>query len=270
MATAAPIATPAGHGLGYRQAVDRPQIAPLSALIPATVPLPVFTRNRDRLGRSHFNQGSLPICTGCGTALQLEDALVKEGVPVPVHRSPQFNYYWGGVLEGDVQAAGRDPRYVVQAMARYGDCPEHDWSIDPANFNVPPSSKAVQAAQRRKVVRSYEVPISVVAIKAALASGYLVGVGLQVYPSVEQPGPDNVIYRPQPGEPFLGGHYPVLVDYADVAVDGIPAGTFLLWNSWGDGWCAGGNAFLAQDYIEGTAGGGPLVYEALVISAATR
>ncbi len=262
------LATPGGRGLGYRLREGRVPLRTLQVEHDTGVVLPASVDLR-HMFLPAFDQGSYGTCTCNGAASQMEYELLRQHVGVPYHRSRSFPYYWSGFMEGNTGDTGRDPVDVFRAVNVYGDCPEKDWPYYPTVLiGEKPTSAALKAAERRRFLQWYSVPKDVTAVKQALAYGYSVGIALEVWSSFEAPETlrTGIIPLPGPDEELLGGHYMVLGGYADAALPGVPAGHFVVLNSWGLGVGVRGWMFLPYAFITGTAPRGDvLTYELIAL-----
>ena len=88
------------------------------------------------------------------------------------------------------------------------------------------------------------------ALKSALAEGFQVAIGIQVYDSFEsnQVAQNGVVPLPRRGEQFLGGHAVLAVGYKDDAmIKG--RGVVICRNSWGESWGDKGYFYLPYSYF---------------------
>jgi hypothetical protein len=260
------IVTPNGHGLGYMKRTGRPA---LPGFVPVAVPgaaQPAVVDMRNQFLPA-FDQGQYGTCTCNTIAAQVEHALLRQHVTVPYHRSRLYPYYYSGVIEGNTGDVGRDPRDVLTAVEQHGIPPEKDWPYNPAELlGTEPSAAAQHAADRRHIVKAYEVPIALTAVLTALANGYSVGIAFPVYDSFESVGAQTtgVVPIPQAGEQLLGYHETTIGGYTKTALPDVPANYLLVLNSWGTGWGKDGWIFLPFAWIGGTAPDGQALTQELI------
>jgi len=88
------------------------------------------------------------------------------------------------------------------------------------------------------------------ALKTALAEGYPVVLGINVYESFEsdQVAKTGIVPLPEDSEKLLGGHAVLAVGYKDDVVN-IDQGVVIVRNSWGEGWGDKGYFYLPYSYF---------------------
>jgi len=204
-----------------------------------------------------FNQGLIGSCTANAIAGAFEFDLIKQGLH-DFTPSRLFIYWNERAIEGTTGTdSGAQIRDGIKVIANLGVPDETLWPYDdtPAGYDgsFPPSSRAAQrppdtvfaAAKRNEALRYRRVTQDVNHLRAAIASGFPVVFGFTVFESFE--GPDvaatGVAQLPEPDEQVIGGHAVVLVGYDD------HDRTFIVRNSWGDGWGQSGYFTLPYAYV---------------------
>jgi C1A family cysteine protease len=203
--------------------------------------------------RSHcapvMDQGELGSCTTHAITGALRYLRIKAGKrDVPLARLQL--YFDERKTEGTIgEDAGAEIRNGIKCAARYGVAPEQLWPYDPARFKHCPPASVYAAAQDWQALSYERVPVSTAAIKAAIAQGLPVVIGVSLYDSfdgrlVEQSG-----MVPMPDlkrEQMTGGHCMLVVGY------GQHEGTFTVRNSWADDWGDRGDCYMPEAYLGST------------------
>jgi hypothetical protein len=155
-----------------------------------------------------------------------------------------FVYYNERAIEGTVnEDSGGELRDVVKAMAQSGMCPETMYPYDIAKFTEKPSDEAYKAAAQHKISQ-YASVLSLDDIKHALASGYPVVFGIQIYDSFESEAVAKTGIIPIPNvdaEGYQGGHA--------VCAIGYTTDSLIVRNSWGTSWGSSGYFFLPYGFV---------------------
>lgn len=194
------------------------------------------------------NQGNLGSCTGNAIAGIIEFLCRRAKKNTDVSRL--FIYYQERVYEGTVGIdSGAYIRDGIKAVNKIGVPTETLWPYNINRFAVRPSQAAYINAATRKAV-AYQRCINFSAVKAAIAQGYPVVVGFDVYESFEsgtwwQPTGTGIMPYPDKNtEMLLGGHAVALVGYNDTT------NTFIARNSWGTSWGQQGYFYMPYQVIQ--------------------
>lgn len=189
------------------------------------------------------DQGQLGSCTGNGIAGALAYLQLQEKASL-VYPSRLFIYYNERVIEGTVaQDAGANIRDGIKAVVSQGYCAETDWPYDISQFATQPSAQSYADATKDLVKTYQAVNVAIPDLQMALASGFPVIVGFDVYDSFMNSMTGD-IPMPSAGESVQGGHCVIVVGY-DQATQ-----KFKFQNSWGTSWGAyGGFGFLPFAYL---------------------
>ncbi|MDP4161407.1 MAG: C1 family peptidase, partial [Bacillota bacterium] len=196
------------------------------------------------------DQGELGSCTANAIASGLREYWeIGAGKLTPLSR---LWLYWQernleGTVDEDAGAFIRDGMKVLQKM---GCAPEVDWPYDIKKFKETPPKKATKDALEFKISEYHRVT-NLTTLKAALAEGYPVVIGIKVYQSFEsdQVAKNGIVPLPKLWEPFLGGHAVLAVGYDDAKYNG--QGYVTCRNSWGATWGDKGYFYLPYGYFSG-------------------
>ncbi len=179
-----------------------------------------------------WDQGELGSCTGhgCGRIFAHRLHANGQGFVMP---SRLFIYYCERSIEGTIsEDAGAEVRDGLKAMAKFGVPPEIKWKYDIRQYAKKPSAAAYTAAKKDVALAYKAVPVSVDAIKQAIAAGNPVVGGFTVYGSFmsESVAKTGVMPMPSKHESPEGGHCVVWDGFDDTD------GHFWCANSWGSEW----------------------------------
>lgn len=203
--------------------------------------------------RSHcaavMDQGELGSCTTHGITGALRYLRLKAGLPdVPLARLQL--YYDERKVEGTVsEDAGAEIRDGIKCAAKNGIAPEQLWPYDIAKFKQRPPAAVYTEALNWQALKYERVPVSVAGIKAAIAEGFPVVIGVTLYDSFEGKKVEKTGIVPMPDlkrEAVAGGHCMLVVGY------GQRPGTFTVRNSWGAGWGDHGDCYMQEAYLGST------------------
>ncbi|ODA41933.1 C1 family peptidase [Desulfosporosinus sp. BG] len=193
------------------------------------------------------DQGELGSCTANAIASGLREYWEKQAGSLTL--LSRLWLYWEernleGTVNEDSGAMIRDGMKVLQQM---GCAPEVDWPYDITKFTLTPPPQATMDAVPFKISEYHRV-LSLTTLKAALAEGYPVVLGISVYESFEseQVAQTGIIPLPKRGEKLLGGHAVLAVGYID---SGKTTGYVACRNSWGEGWGDKGYFYLPYSYF---------------------
>lgn len=197
-----------------------------------------------------YDQGQLGSCVGnsCAFAYDYEQRKQGEKGYTP---SRLFVYYNARAIEGTIKSdAGCEIRDGIKAVAKLGAPPETLWHYTITKFATKPSVSAYAAGKKRRALKYARVENRGTSeyIRAALAGGLPVIIGMSVYASFESQGvtQSGVVPMPAASEEMLGGHSMALVGYKADAAGGIE---FITRNSWGKSWGDGGYCYLPEAYL---------------------
>ncbi len=196
------------------------------------------------------NQGQLGSCTGNAIANALSYLQEIEGESL-VYPSRLFIYYNERVIEGDTGTdAGANIMDGITSVVSTGYCAETDWPYDVTAFATKPPAQAYTDAAKDLVQKYQKVMIDANAIQSALASGFPVIVGFDVYDSFMSSTSGDIPMPDLNTETIQGGHAVIVVGYDQ--------GTqrFKFANSWGTSWGNRGYGTLPFAYLGSSTYGG--------------
>ena len=191
------------------------------------------------------DQGQLGSCTGNAIAGLVECLDRKAGKNLTVSRL--FIYYEERVTEGTVtQDSGAYIRDGIKVVNKKGAPLESIWPYNINKFAVRPNA-AAYADGLKRTASSYEKCADFAAVKNALARGFPVVIGFDVYDSFYNIGSNGIMTYPNTNrEQLLGGHAVALVGYDD------NKNRFIARNSWGTSWGDHGYFYMPYRVIQDT------------------
>jgi len=198
------------------------------------------------------DQGQLGSCTGNAIAGIIEYLDRKNNKQLTVSRL--FIYYQERLMEGTMNYdSGAMIRDGIKSVNTYGAPLESIWPYVINRFTIRPSQAAYTDAAKRKA-GAYQKCANFTAVKTAIAQGYPVVVGFDVYDSFESTATANTGIMTYPNtktESLLGGHAVSLVGYYD-NFRGTGNGMFIARNSWGTSWGDHGYFYMPYQVIQDT------------------
>lgn len=250
------IQTANDHWLGMRPdtADQRDHRFALSYPAPATEPVLPRAVDLRRLFPNDimppYDQGRIGSCVGNAIAFCFDYARRRQGVQGYLP-SRLFIYYGAREIENTIASdAGCEIRDGIKVVANLGAPPEELWTYDITKFAMKPRIAAYTSGTSRRAIAYARVNNvgSSQEIRAALASGVPVVLGISVYESFESDttAMSGHVAMPQPSEAMLGGHCMVAVGYRPSA-DGPPE--FIVRNSWGSRWGDHGYCYIPEPYL---------------------
>lgn len=211
-----------------------------------------------------YAQQGLSSCTANAGASAVWYWLLKHNPETAYDPSRLFLYYNERKINNQIHhssdritdngAWGPD---IILALHEYGICPESMWPYDTEKCNQEPSPECYQEAklsfEQGKFVHSL-VPRDLTKIKAVLAQGIPIVIGLAIYESSITPYAwhTGIISTPTdiPNDTLAGGHEMMFIGYDDnmVGHDGNK-GYFIFQNSWSEDFGDKGYGYLPYDYM---------------------
>jgi len=193
---------------------------------------------------SIVDQGQLGSCTANAIVSGLREYLLEQKAAW-VALSRLFLYWQERNMEDTVsEDSGAEIRDGMKVLNQIGVCPEVDWPYDISTFTNPPTDKMVADTAPYKVAEYHRIT-SLAQLKAALAEGLPVVIGIEVYESFESDDVASSGVVPMPDttkEQDLGGHAVLVVGYDD------DKSQLIVRNSWGITWGDLGYFYLPYDY----------------------
>lgn len=202
------------------------------------------------------NQGDLGSCTsnsavgGAFEFLQLKEIAAMTPLsavfgPTFTNCSRLFHYYNERELMGtENEDSGASIRDSVKVLATKGVCAETMWPYKVARYkDKPPPRCYTQAIAHR--ISQYARCTSITSIRNAIANGFPVLIGIDIYESFETEAvaKSGMVPMPAPGEELLGGHALCIAGYDDATQK------FIVRNSWGSAWGAAGYCYIPYTYL---------------------
>jgi len=192
-----------------------------------------------------YNQGGVGCCVGEGVGGCFQYAFKKQNPQWNFDPSPLF-IYWNARDYDDMtnSDSGTSIRNGIKALNSYGVCCENHWPLNPQKVFTKPGLFAYGEALFHKSLQYGRVNQTLDEMKAALAGGFPIVLGISIYESFEtdEVAKTGVVNMPGPQERLMGGHCVILVGYQDEDK------RFLMRNSWGD-WGTNGYFTIPYDYL---------------------
>lgn len=190
-----------------------------------------------------FNQGSLGSCLA--NAIKAMLYIVSQG-KVDISRLQLYMCY--RAIDGSslTQDTGGTVRGGMNAIMKYGVCPENMWPYLIQNFARLAPSKAFVSTYKLNNFVYTAVKQNIDSIKASLLINLPIVLGILIYTSFESPNATKYGTIPVPNiktEKQLGGHAILLVGYDDATAH------FKFQNSWGTEWGDKGYGYIPYQYI---------------------
>lgn len=189
-----------------------------------------------------YDQGQLGSCWGNGAVEAYRRALQVNGMSD--YEASRLFAYWIA-RQDKVNDTGTSPRDGFKALAKYGICSEKSWPYLIDKFAVTPPPEAFTEALDHQALRYERIyPVSKIAIMDAVAQGYPVGYGKELYESFMTNKVAELGIVPMPRrchEQLMGRHWMTIFDYDE-------DGTIEL-NSWGREWGLDGTCHVPWRYV---------------------
>ena len=213
---------------------------------PADLVLPLKASTSQWAGpiRDQLNEGS---CTGQLKA-EYRDWMYRklfafeknQSVPAAdFMASASFAYKTNLIADGDLgQDAGSSIHQTFITLNHLGVCLDSQEPYSDTDYSVAPTAAEYAEALAYKGGPYHSLP-TLREVKMSIASGYAVGIGINVYNSFEGDQLAQTGFMPMPAkkEVFQGGHAQLVLDYDDeIAFSDDSVGGVLIQNSWGSSW----------------------------------
>ncbi len=192
------------------------------------------------------DQGELGSCTANAITSGLGEYLQKISGKQFTPLSRLYLYWWERFMEGTVdEDSGAEIRDGMKIFQQLGSSPEIDFPYDITTFTNQPSPKAILEGISFKISEYHRIQ-NLTALKTALAEGYPVVTGMEVYESFESDAATRTGIIPMPNsnnEKLLGGHAVLAVGYNENKQQVI------MRNSWGESWGDKGYFYIPYSYF---------------------
>lgn len=197
-----------------------------------------------------YDQGDLGSCTANAVCFAYRYTEMIQNLPHIFSPSRLFLYYNTRVLMNEVNIdSGASLRDTIKTAATSGVCSESVWKYDITQFTVKPTQLCYDQAVTAKVLTYASVAQNINSIKGALASGYPVVFGFDVYSSFMNISTNGIMPIPASTESIIGGHAVTIVGYDDsIKFPNTASGGFIIRNSWGSSWGANGYFYMSYTY----------------------
>lgn len=195
------------------------------------------------------DQGSLGSCTANAIVSGLREFLLIKGEESWEALSRLFLYWHERELEGHIQEdSGAYIRDGMKVLNKIGVCPETDYPYQISRFRDKPTAAAERHAGTYTIGEYHRIA-DLYALKAALAEGLPVVIGIIVYESFESQevaATGKVPFPKKTKERVLGGHALLAVGYTDRG----KGGNVIVRNSWGTRWGDEGYCYMPYRMFE--------------------
>lgn len=165
----------------------------------------------------------------------------------PLVPSRLFIYYNERKIENAVDKdGGAKIRNGMKAVAKMGVCDESEWPYDAAKFSQPPPASCYTSALEHRAIEYLRIRGERRDLQSCLAAGYPFVFGMSIYSNFATPdvAKSGTVAMPGPADTLLGGHAVMAAGYDDAAK------TFLVRNSFGEGWGRKGYFTLPYAFME--------------------
>lgn len=190
------------------------------------------------------DQGQTGKCTGEAISGLAEHILIRAGHFFSVCATAI--YYWEREIEGTVtEDAGAQLADGISVVGAKGCPPESLWPDTDADLYVAPTPAVLAASQPHRLLDGKAVPGDFYDVRATLASGNPVVIGIDVFDQFESDGAAETgdIELPRRLMHPIGGHAILVTGYDDATE------MFDFKNSWGVGWGRKGYGRLPYAYV---------------------
>lgn len=192
------------------------------------------------------DQDQINSCTANAAAGAFE-YLVKRHQEKDFDLSRMFVYYNGRTIDNsEDKDEGAYIGGIIEGLNKYGGCSEDTWPYEVDSVNEKPSDEAYAEAEQLKIDDYYAVEVELNQWKQALAEGYPIIFGINLYDSFESQRKPGVIPDPTKKDVSRDSHSAhamLCVGYSDT--DSV----FIVRNSWGNTWGDKGYCYISYDYL---------------------
>jgi len=192
-----------------------------------------------------MNQGAIGSCSAHAITAALRFALIKSGQPD--RDLSRLQLYWDErSIEGTTASdSGAELRDGIKCAAKLGVAHEPLWPYDIAKFKRKPVKQVYADALKFTALTYQRVEVDATKLKAALATGAPVVIGINVFDAFESDdvAKTGVVPMPATADAPLGGHAMLCVGY------GQKPGYFTVQNSWASDWGDKGFCYLPEAYL---------------------
>jgi C1A family cysteine protease len=193
-----------------------------------------------------YDQGNIGSCTANAIGGTHQFNQMKQPGGETFVPSRMFVYYNARAMIGTTGSdSGSRIRDGMKSINKQGVPPEPIWPYVEKDYRKKPSAAAYAEALEHQSIEYRSVLGTIGQIRGALAAGFPVVFGFDVYSSFESPevARTGIMPVPKRGEKKLGGHAVLAVGYDD------DKGVLIVRNSWGTGWGDKGYFFMPYAII---------------------
>lgn len=211
----------------------------------STLPTKIDLRTQYSLP-APYDQGNLGSCTANALGFCYQFLQIKFNTKYKFQPSRLFIYYCERALEHSVsQDNGAMIASGILVLKTTGTCEESLCPYNISKFTNKPSTTAYTQASKFKSLTSVGINSNLLEIKNALADGFPVAFGFQVFESFESNSVSStgIMSMPTTSEEIVGGHATVIVGYDD------DKNYFIVRNSWGSNWGDRGYFYMPYAYV---------------------
>lgn len=208
------------------------------------------------------DQGELGSCTAQAGVSMLEYC-EKRAFGHHIDASRCFLYKATRNLMQETGDTGAYLRTTMGALALFGTPPEKYWPYNIDDFDVEPPAFCYSFGQQYQALQYFRLddpsmtdPEKLIRRIKLFTKAWLPSIfGFSVFNSIWSTGADGNIPFPGSTDSWIGGHAVMVVGYNDDRVmpisdgSGTVKGAFMVQNSWGTGFGAGGYNWLPYEYV---------------------
>ncbi len=191
------------------------------------------------------DQGDLGSCTSFAGGAAIRVARKLQNL-ADFTTSHLFLYYNSRAHNEKGVDSGATIRDMIKAAAKFGDCPENEWTYNLSLFDMQPPHSCYTDSLKDRAITYQRIPQNLMQMKTCLALGYPFVIGFTVYESFEsdQGAQDGMVPMPAQSEQVLGGHAVLVVGYRDSDL------RFIVRNSWNASWGDQGYFYMPYAYLQ--------------------
>ncbi|MBW7858824.1 MAG: C1 family peptidase, partial [Leptonema sp. (in: Bacteria)] len=192
------------------------------------------------------DQDQLNSCSANAAAGAFE-YLIKRNQEVDFDVSRMFLYYNAREIDDSIdEDEGTYISSVIESLNKLGGCSEETWPYNIEAYAKKPDSDSYEEAKKLRIDDYFAIEVNLDQWKQALAEGYPIIFGLNLYDSFESQRKPGVIPNPTKidiNRSEHASHAMLCVGYSDT--DRV----FIVRNSWGKKWGDKGYCYISYNYM---------------------